>query len=107
MSFDLDAFKRTQAFRDTVDRAKPMGAARIVRRERYAWPGGYPLVLVLTDGAVLCPTCVTAEWGSISWGTRHYLRNGWEAAGLDILEAPDAEVICDHCGTTIAEGPDA
>lgn len=36
----------------------PMGAARLVRRDRYAFPGGYPLVLITTDSGTLCPDCV-------------------------------------------------
>jgi hypothetical protein len=38
--------------------------ARIVAEaERaYAWPGGYPLHLVLADGGELCPACAGKEW---------------------------------------------
>lgn len=100
---ELRRLAREQAFRATVDRSHPMGAARIVRRERYAWPGGYPLALVLTDGAVLCPACVAAEWAQISRAHRHHLRDGWAPAGLSIEEAPEHDVTCDHCGVTIAQ----
>ena len=101
-AFDLARLRRDQAFRDTVKRAHPMGAARIVRRERYAWPGGYPLVLVLTDGAVLCPACVSSEWASISSAHRHKSRDGWRPSAIDYVEAPEVDVVCDHCSTVIA-----
>ena len=26
-------------------------------REPYAWPGGYPVYVVCSDGAMLCTTC--------------------------------------------------
>lgn len=104
---ELARLRLAQAFRDTVDRNHPMGAARIVRRERFAWPGGYPLVLVLTDGAVLCADCCASEFGLISSAHRHDERNGWAPAGLDIVEAPEFDVVCDHCGETIAAGVDA
>jgi hypothetical protein len=104
MSANLDRdIRRRQAFRDTVRREHPMGAARIVRRERYAWPGGYALALVLEDGACLCPACTAAEWAQISFSHRHHLRDGWRPAGLEICEAPEEDVTCDHCGATIAE----
>jgi hypothetical protein len=112
MAIDLDAMdldtRRRQAFADTVRREHPMGAARIVRRERYAWPGGYALALVLTDGALLCPDCVTKEWRLVS--AAHRSRDnagGWRPLGLEICEAPDQDVICDHCGDLIAEGSDS
>lgn len=108
MRLGLDAhgrlIKRRQAFTDTVNRRHPMGAARIVRRERFAWPGGYPLVLVLTDGAVLCPDCVAGEWSNISRAHRTNARDGWQPAGYSIEEAPELDVHCDHCNKRIAEG---
>ena len=95
---------RQQAFRDTVQRSHPMGAARIVRRERFAWPGAYPLALILSDGEVLCPACVASEWAQISNANRHQLRDGWRPVGIEICEAPETDVICAHCGHVIAEG---
>jgi hypothetical protein len=78
----------------------PMGAARIVRREKYAWPGGYPLALVLTDGALLCPACVAAEFSQVSYAHRHRINDGWRPAGLAVLyDAQDdgASETCAHC----------
>jgi len=98
--------RAAQAFRDTVRREHPMGAARIVRRERYAWPGGYPLALILADGEALCPTCVAAEWTQISTSHRHQSRDGWRPLGLEICAAPEEDVVCAHCGRTIADGPE-
>jgi len=94
------------AFRDTVQREHPMGAARIVRRERYAWPGGYPLALLLTDGAVLCPECVAAEFAQISNAHRHALSDGWRPAAMLVLEAPDEDEHCAHCDRLICPGAD-
>lgn len=96
--------RRAQAFRDTVQREHPMGAARIVRRERYAWPGGYPLVLVLHDGEVLCPDCVADNFSAISSSHRTQARDGWQPAGLEIVEAPECDVHCADCHERIAEG---
>lgn len=82
------------------DRNKPMGAARIVRREKYAWPGGYPLALVMTDGELLCPHCVAEEFSQISFAARHKLRDGWKPEALAILDdsEPESPELCAHCG---------
>ena len=98
-----DTFTRDRAFEATVDRRAPMGAARIVRRERFAWPGGYALALVTHDGALLCPQCVAANYPAISAAHRHKLRDGWQPEALAILEAPEQPEPCDHCGRIIAE----
>lgn len=90
-----------RAFMDTVQRDHPMGAARIVRREMYAWPGGYPLVLVMDDGAVLCPVCVASEYRQISQAHRWGIHDGWKPAGLMIIEAEEENVICAHCDALI------
>jgi hypothetical protein len=100
------ALRRDQAFRDTVRRERPMGAARIVRRERYAWPGGYPLALYVDDGGLLCPACVTEHWPQISWSHRTRARDGWAPVAIVILDDPeayeaDASGDCCHCGKRI------
>ena len=83
------------------NRNKPIGAARIVRRERFAWPGGYPLALLMSDGELLCPQCVAQEFGQISYSARHKLCDGWRPEGMVILEdsRPEQPEVCVHCGT--------
>lgn len=83
-----------------IDTTKPMGAARYVRRERYTWPGGYPLVLITTDGGLLCADCVTDNFSNISWAHRNKCSDGWRPAGMMTVEEPDSDV-CDHCGAPI------
>ena len=34
-------------------------------RDKYAWPGGYPLFLVTSDGAALCIDCGKKEYRNI------------------------------------------
>ena len=89
-------------FFDTVNRKHPMGAARIVRRERFAWPGGYEMALLLDDGALLCADCVRAEYHQISYSYRTRQRDGWRPAGLVILDGDEAER-CAHCDTLLGE----
>lgn len=63
----------------------------------YAWPGGYPMFAVTSDGAALCHRCCKSESRSIgsTYGT-----DGWAIAGL-AANWEDAELHCDHCGKRI------
>jgi hypothetical protein len=83
---------------------KGLRDAKVVAREKYAWPGGYALSLVMADGGVLCPECVKHEWRSIVRYTLWNLpQSGWMAAGLAVEECPESDVYCDHCNAVIAE----
>lgn len=69
-------------------------------RQTHAWPGGYPKILIMTDGATLCAKCARAEYRQISYATRHGLRDGWGAHGVTIHWEGPAEC-CAHCGAEI------
>lgn len=77
-----------------------------LRAGRYAWPGGYEKVYVTYDGGILCDPCVRQEWAQICYALRHNLRDGWQIEGVDLIEAPDDLVTCDHCGAVLFD-PDA
>lgn len=66
----------------------------------FAWPGGYPLFYVTTDGAALCPTCVTKERAQIFRSTHERSHDGWAIAGVD-ANYEDINLYCDHCGKSI------
>jgi hypothetical protein len=92
----------TLAFWNTVNRDSPMGAARIVRREKYAWPGGYALALVTSDGGILCPSCVATEYHQISESARLNMRqSGWHPAGISCADSWEEPEYCDHCGKPV------
>lgn len=63
----------------------------------YAWPGGYPMFAVMTDGAALCHHCAKTERQSIGTTTGS---DGWTMAGLDV-NWEDSNLLCDHCGQRI------
>ena len=69
-------------------------------RDEYAWPGGYPLFLVTSDGAALCIDCGKKEYRSIVWAIRHNVSDGWKVEAADI-NYEDAELYCDHCSNKI------
>jgi len=82
---------------------KVSGIMRNVRRairQPYAWPGGYPVYVVLGDGGMLCPACARKEYRQISTATRDRDRSGWEALGAEVYwEGPPAN--CAHCDATL------
>jgi hypothetical protein len=65
-------------------------------RQRYAWPGGYPLYGITSDGCALCVTCMREHWHSIAYAVRHDLRDGWYVSAIDI-NYEDVELHCEHC----------
>lgn len=80
---------------------KALQAAKTVARDVYAWPGGYPLFVITTDGGALCPACVKSEWRHIvSASLSNDTRSGWHPAGAEI-NWEDQNLICDHCSGTI------
>ena len=66
----------------------------------YAWPGGYPLVYVMSDGGCLCPDCVNKEIDNVDDSTRRRMRDGWQMEGVDV-NYEDESLFCDHCGKQI------
>ena len=78
-------------------------------REPYAWPGGYPVYTIMSDGALLCPDCARSEYRQIARSTKDKARDGWHAIGADVYwEGPDEP--CGHCGKPLPSAygdPDA
>lgn len=64
----------------------------------YAWPGGYPIVYVLGDGASLCPSCANGEHGSDASETAD--DPAWRLVDVMIHYEGPPEV-CAHCGAEI------
>jgi len=82
---------------------KPIETLRKVRhaiRTGYAWPGGYRIDVVMTDGAVLCTQCARENYRLISYATRHGIRDGWAASGSDVHWEGSAEH-CAHCSKVL------
>lgn len=83
-----------------------MNAIHILRdvkhaiRNGYAWPGGYPLYVIMADGAALSCAAARDNWPAIVRSTLRNSRDGWAAAGADI-NWEDTELFCDHSGERI------
>ena len=78
--------------------------SRMIRqsiRSKYAWPGGYPMYLVMMDGESLCMDCAKTEYRQIARANRYGDRyDGWATVGADV-NWEDPELYCAHCGKRI------
>lgn len=77
-----------------------MANVREFIRAPYA-QGGYPKVLVMSDGEFMCVECAKDNYRLVSEATRNGERyTGWAAAGIDVYwEGPIA--FCCNCGKDI------
>jgi hypothetical protein len=72
-----------------------------VRYGPYAWPGGYPLYFITSDGAVLSFEAVKSERRNILEALRdNAKRSGWHVCAIEI-NWEDPELFCDHTGKRI------
>jgi len=69
-------------------------------RQPYAWPGGYPKFVCMSDGEAVCPKCAKEHFALIGRATRDNARDGWSAIGVDI-NWEDNALTCAHCSETI------
>lgn len=76
-------------------------ALRRAIREKYAWPGGYALFGICSDGGLLCCGCMRAEYRQIAYARGHNLRDGWAVVAVDHMGNCDEIQGCDHCGREI------
>lgn len=66
----------------------------------YAWPGGYPVYYITTDGLAICPACAEANKNEIIRAIVNRDDNGWCATGYDV-NWEDDHLYCDHCSKRI------
>ena len=70
-------------------------------RNKYAFPGGYRLNIVMSDGELCCTECSRREFKNICQSTiEPAYGRGWAALGIEIYwEGPD--LACVQCGAAI------
>ena len=71
-----------------------------LRAGAYAWPGGYQMFLITSDGAALCFDCARKESRQILPSIASKSRDGWRVIACDI-NYEDLELYCDHCSKLI------
>jgi len=70
-----------------------------VIREKFAWPGGYPMFLITSDGESLCCDCARKEYKQIFCSIKNDLSDGWKVIGHDINW--EDLMVCCHCNKEI------
>lgn len=83
-----------------MSRIETLRAVKQAIRQPYAWPGGYPLYVVMADGEALSCEAARTEWRQIVYATLHGLRDGWRALGAEI-NWEDTALYCAHTGERI------
>lgn len=78
----------------------PSEFGRALKQGAYAWPGGYPLFFITSDGAALCFKCAESEGKRICDSLREHASDGWRVEAADV-NWEDAGLYCDHCGGRI------
>lgn len=80
-------------------RAAMMRDVRAAIRSPYAWPGGYPVYVLLEDGEMLCPGCARGHYRYLSDAARRNdFNDGWKPVGTNVLwETGGGPEHCGHC----------
>lgn len=72
--------------------------------DAWAWPGGYPLFYIFTDGGCVCPECVNKNIVEIDealrGGGNRNSHGGWAIDGYE-ANYEDPDIHCDHCSKRI------
>ena len=71
-----------------------------MRNGAYAWPGGYPMYLITSDGAALSFESAKSESRNVMEAIADKSDNGWRVVACDI-NYEDNDLICDHSGEFI------
>ena len=70
-------------------------------RQPYAWPGGYPMYLIMLDGGTLCHKCAKDNFKEIVRATMDKCPFEWIAYRGEV-NWEDDQLYCDHCNVRIA-----
>ena len=71
-----------------------------LKNGQWAWPGGYPLYFITSDGAALSFDAVRSEYRQVISAIRHGLDDGWRVVSCEI-NWEDSDLYCDHTGQPI------
>lgn len=69
-------------------------------KAKYAFPGGYPLYIVMSDGAPMCIDCARKEFRRLATAWRENSRDGWRPVAADI-NYENQNCFCCHCNQQI------
>lgn len=65
-----------------------------------AWPGGYPIYFITSDGAALSFEAVQREWHNVENAVVNDIDDGWRVIGSEI-NWDDNSLFCENTGEPI------
>lgn len=71
-----------------------------IRAGEFAWPGGYQMLFVTSDGAPICFKCARKNSRSVFWSIKNNCSDGWKIIATEI-NYEDENCHCDNCGNEI------
>ena len=74
-----------------------INALRYAVRNKYAWPGGYEIIGITTDGGLLCSSCMTKEYKLILDAIRSEDHSGWCLSTTTTTVDFENFERCDNC----------
>ncbi len=74
--------------------------AKAIDAGPYAWPGGYPMYFLTSDGGVLSFDAAKAERELIEQSITDNSRDGWRVVAVEVNWEDDS-LTCDHTGQPI------
>ena len=80
--------------------AEKLANVKNALRNKYAWPGGYPLFIVMSDGEAMSIDAARGNWREICRSTIAHSRDGWAVEGAEI-NWEDGELYCCHSNVRI------
>jgi len=72
-----------------------------LRAGEYAWPGGYRLFFITSDGATISFDTVRDNLANILDSIRTHRNDGWRVIACESTANCDDDVFCDHSGDLI------
>lgn len=78
----------------------PAQFGKALKTGPYAWPGGYPLFFITSDGAALCFKCAKEQGKQVTDSIRTKCNDGWRIVAMD-ANWEDPSLYCDHCNKQI------
>ena len=80
---------------------------KIFANGKYAWPGGYEILLIMDDGETVCFDCAVDNRNQIEDALEARWNDGWKPAGWMLAEemdlSPGEAVLCAHCNRVITQ----
>ena len=104
-TFEGDLYRENEIIRTNYDRGHQLiesvaDLKSALRHGRFAWPGGYPLYFITSDGAALSFKTAREEFPSICDSMRRGIDDGWRVVAVDV-NYENSALFCDHSGEKI------